>query len=72
MSKSNVSEGAICRSVIDRNEVMKNQIISSIREILKEDVSNDQQILIAQSVAQIIQSHTGALTSAVSNEFSKK
>jgi len=51
---------------------MKNQIISSIREILKEDVSNDQQILIAQSVAQIIQSHTGALTSAVSNEFSKK
>jgi len=51
---------------------MKNQIISSIREILKEDVSNDQQILIAQSVAQIIQSHTDALTSAVSNEFSKK
>lgn len=72
MSKSNVSEGAICRSVIDRNEVMKDQIILSVREILKSDVSDEQQILIAQSVTQIIQSHTNGVTSEISHEFSKK
>jgi|TARA_R100000501_G_C2600462_1_gene97678 hypothetical protein len=72
MSKRIVSEGVVCRAVIDRNEVMKNQIIVAVREALGPDVPDDQHVLVAKSIKKIVQLHTGGLVTEISNEFSKK
>ncbi len=66
---SNPSEGVVCRAVIDRHDVMTNQIAAVVREVFGLDEKTKS---VVQTVNQIVQSHTNGLVETISNEFAKK
>jgi len=68
---SKPSEGKVCRAVIDRHDVMKNQVIASVREALGADESNKALSGISESVVKIFQVHTNGLINNISKEFAK-
>ena len=64
------SERKICRSVIDRHDVMKNQIFESVRTQFGDKI--DQNLLkeIQKMVNSIFESHTHGLVNTISKQFS--
>ena len=69
---SNVSEGKICRSIIDRHDVMKNQVMQAVREALGANPDPETLRLVSNEITRIFQSQTSGLISTVSHQFSGK
>ncbi len=67
---SNVSEGKICREVIDRHDVMKNQIISVIREVVT-NIEHDDLLQVKKNLDGIFQAQTNGLVDSISAQFSQ-
>jgi len=73
MPSTGPSESVICRSIVDRNEVVKSQIIAAVMESMAATTKqHKQQALIAKAIEKLFQSHTNGLVDSVSREFSKK
>jgi len=64
-----VSEGKICRSIIDRHDVMKNQILNAVLEQLSEGTSHDEKVSLQNAVAHVFDVHTNGLLTNVSKQF---
>jgi|ETNvirenome_6_85_1030632.scaffolds.fasta_scaffold06809_3 hypothetical protein len=67
-----ISERKVCRAVIDRHEVMGNQVAEAVHEAMKDNVNEDQAQKIQQQIRVIFESHTNGLVSTLSKMFSNK
>ena len=64
------SERTICRSVIDRNDVIKNQVFESVRTLLGDKVDQAQLKEIQKTINSIFELHTYNLVGSISKQFS--
>ena len=64
-----VSEGKICRSIIDRHDVMKNQILSALLEGLSTATSYDEKVALQNAITGVFDIHTNGLLTNVSKQF---
>jgi hypothetical protein len=64
------SEGKICRAVIDRHDVMKNQVTEAVSGGLGNSADRKQLEEIRKTIHKIFESHTSGLIDVISKQFS--
>jgi len=64
-----VSEGQVCRSIMDRHDVMKNQILNAVMDHLPATVTYDEKVSLQNAVVRVFDVHTSGLLTNVSKQF---
>ncbi len=67
-----VSESNVCRSIIDRHAVIKNQIVVAVRETMGPDADADVLKTINNEIERIFQAQTSGLVTHISKQFAVK
>ena len=67
-----VSEGKVCRAIIDRNEVMASQVLTTVMENLGSKASQKDYADLKKQLDAVVAVHTDGLVKQVSKMFSDK
>lgn len=68
--KKGVSEADVCRTILDREEVLQMQVFNFMVENLRETVANEKLMSLQAPLSQLFSQHTNGLVDAVSKKFS--
>ena len=72
MSEKNPGSRKVCRAILDRHEVMSNQVVSEILEALQKETDKEKMLQIKRKVEYVFQQHSNGLIDQVLEMFSKK
>ena len=72
MSEKNPGSRKVCRAILDRHEVMSNQVVSEILEALQKETDKEKMLQIKRKVEHVFQQHSNGLIDQVLEMFSKK
>ena len=67
-----VSEGKMCRAVIDRHDVIRNQVLSVVNELIGSQVPTETSRVINEQIKQIFVIHTNGLVANISKQFAEQ
>jgi hypothetical protein len=66
-----VSEGKVCRGIIDRHDVIKHQVIETIRESLRSGLTSETEQTVFVQIEELFRIHTDGLVGNISKQFSE-
>ena len=67
-----VSEGKVCRAIIDRNEVLAAKVLTTVMESLGSKASREDYVAMKKQLDAVVSVHTDGLVKQVSKLFSGK
>ena len=72
MSEKNPGSRKVCRAILDRHEVMSNQVVNQVLEVMQNEVDDEKKTQIKQSIERVFQQHSNGLVDQMLDMFSKK